>query len=95
MEKLTAEDIEARVEDFPEWTLSGDALQRTVSFETFPQAIAFVNKVAEVAEQTGHHPDIMIRYNKVTLSLTTHDAGGLTDLDFSFAQRAEDLVGAA
>ena len=95
MEKLTPEDVESRVEAFPEWTLSGDALQRTVSFETFAEAIAFVNRVAEIAETSGHHPDIMVRYNKVTLTVTTHDAGGLTELDFTFAERAEELVGAA
>jgi 4a-hydroxytetrahydrobiopterin dehydratase len=85
MEKLPEEDLEARLESFPEWSINGDALQRTFSFEDFLGAMAFVNRVAELAERHGHHPDIMIRYNKVTLTLTTHDAGGLTEKDFAFA----------
>ena len=59
----------------------GESLQRTFSFDDFRSAIAFVNRVAELAEQQQHHPDIMVRYNKVTLTVSTHDAGGITDKD--------------
>ena len=86
MEKLSTEDIEARLEAFPDWTLSGDVIQRTFSFDDFLAAMAFVSRVADLAEQHQHHPDIMIRYNKVTLALSTHDAGGITEKDFALAQ---------
>ena len=84
--KLDKDDIEQRMGDYPEWALSGDALQRTFNFDDFKASMAFVNEVAELAERHQHHPDIMIRYNKVTLTLTTHDAGGLTEKDFSTAR---------
>ncbi|MHC5023637.1 MAG: 4a-hydroxytetrahydrobiopterin dehydratase [Planctomycetota bacterium] len=89
MQKLTPEQIEQRLEEFSEWSLAGDALQRTFGFDDFVSAMAFVNRVAELAEEMQHHPDIMIRYRKVTLTLSTHDAGGLTDLDFQFAQATD------
>jgi len=93
MEKLAQETVDQKLEDFPEWSLSGDAIQRTFSFDDFNNAMAFVQRVAELAEQQQHHPDIMIRYNKVTLALSTHDAGGLTDKDFNFARAADGFVG--
>ncbi len=74
-----------------EWTLSGENLQRTISFNDFREAIAFVNKLADAAEAAAHHPDIMIRYGKVTLTLTTHDAGGLTEKDFEMAAVIDSL----
>ena len=58
---------------------------RTFQFESFCDAVAFVNKVAGMAEKAGHHPDIDIRYNRVRLALVSHDAGGLTDKDFDLA----------
>ncbi|MEE2907511.1 MAG: 4a-hydroxytetrahydrobiopterin dehydratase [Planctomycetota bacterium] len=91
MEKLESDHIEARLEALSEWTLSGDNLQRTIGFDDFRAAMAFVNKVADVAESSAHHPDIMIRYNKVTLTLTTHDAGGLTEKDFDMAATIDTL----
>ncbi len=86
MDKLSQEDVEEKLALFPEWSQVGDSLQRTYSFNDFPNAVAFVHRVAELAEECQHHPDILVRYNKVTLTLTTHDAGGLTDKDFQFAQ---------
>jgi len=94
MEKLPQEDIEARLEAFPDWSQNGDALQRTFSFEDFLSAMAFVGRIADLAEEHQHHPDIMIRYNKVTLTLTTHDAGGLTEKDFAFAQDTDAFAAA-
>jgi len=92
MPKLPQEDIEARLEEFPEWALNGDALQRTYGFDDFVGAMAFVTRVAELAEEHQHHPDILIRYKKVTLTISTHDAGGLTEKDFALAG-AMDAVG--
>ena len=92
MDKLDQEKIEALLSDFSEWTLNGDTLQRTFNFDNFVGSMGFVNRVADLAEELQHHPDIMIRYNKVTLSLTTHDAGGLTELDFNFARSADAIL---
>lgn len=95
MEPMSQEDIEARLEAFPEWSLSGGALQRTFAFDDFLGAIAFVNRVAELAEALQHHPDIMIRYSKVTLTVSTHDANGITDKDFALARETDSFVAAA
>jgi 4a-hydroxytetrahydrobiopterin dehydratase len=65
--------------------VEGQQLERTWIFKDFVEAIAFVNKLVEPAETAGHHPDIAISYNKVSVSLTTHDAGGLTEKDFQLA----------
>ena len=71
----------------PDWKRDGDILSRTFQFKDFPAAMKFVNIVADLAEQAQHHPDIDIRWNKVTLALTTHDAGGLTAKDFALAKQ--------
>jgi len=69
----------------PGWARAGRAIARTYRFEDFRGALAFVNRVGAVAERQQHHPDIDIRYNEVTLSVWTHDAGGLTERDFRLA----------
>ena len=92
MNKLAQEDIDQKLSEFPDWSLIGDSMQRTFSFENFVDAMSFVNRVADLAEDFQHHPDILIRYNKVTLTLSTHDAGGLTDKDFAFAREADSCV---
>lgn len=69
----------------PGWARAGRAIARTYRFEDFRGALAFVNRVGELAERQQHHPDIDIRYNQVTLSIWTHDAGGLTERDFRLA----------
>lgn len=68
------------------WTRRGNALTRTFEFPTFPAAIAFVNRIADVAEKMDHHPDVDIRYTKVTCTLSTHSAGGITAKDFKLAE---------
>lgn len=92
MQRLAQENIDQRLEVFPEWSLIGDSMQRTFGFETFVESMEFVERVAELAEQHQHHPDILIRYNKVTLTTTTHDAGGLTEKDFNLAREIDGLV---
>ena len=92
MDKLTQEQVEARIAELPQWALNGESLQRTFNFDDFVAAIAFVNQVADLAESMQHHPDIMLRYSKVTLTLTTHDANGLTESDFSFAHASDRFV---
>ena len=75
----------------PEWSRAGEIISRTFVFKNFPAAMKFVNHVAELAELAQHHPDVDIRWNKVTLALTTHDAGGLTEKDFAFAKQCDTL----
>ena len=91
--KLTDADIAARLQTLPEWSQPGEEIQRTFRFKDFVAAMAFVDRIAERAESVQHHPDILIRYSRVTLSLSTHDAGGISDKDFEFAA-ASDLIGA-
>jgi 4a-hydroxytetrahydrobiopterin dehydratase len=66
-------------------------LHRTCKFETFLMSIAFVRRIAKRAEKLQHHPDIDIRYDKVTLTLTTHDAGGITEKDFALAEQCDEV----
>jgi 4a-hydroxytetrahydrobiopterin dehydratase len=74
------------------WEEVDKALQRTFSFESFPDAIAFVNRVAELAETEDHHPDIAIHYREVTLRWWTHTADGITDRDRELAAKTSELV---
>lgn len=92
MEKLGEEQIAAALGDLPEWQLEGDSLVRTWRFADFVRAVEFVEEVAQAAEDMQHHPDIDIRYNKVTLRLSTHSAGGLTTNDVGLATRLDGLA---
>ena len=74
------------------WSRKGDVLTRTYQFRNFAQSLEFVNRVAELAESANHHPDIDIRYTKVTMSLSTHDAGGITQSDLALAQKIEGVL---
>lgn len=86
MAKLLSDaEIQTRIEQLSGWTLSGNEIQSVRKFKDFVTAIAFVNKLVEPAEAAGHHPDLAISYNKVTITLSTHDAGGLTTADFDMA----------
>ncbi|HEY5345491.1 MAG TPA: 4a-hydroxytetrahydrobiopterin dehydratase [Verrucomicrobiae bacterium] len=76
----------------PQWALYGEIISRTFEFKDFPAAMKFVNTVAELAEQAQHHPDIDVRWNKVTLALTSHDAKGLTEKDFALAKQCDTLA---
>lgn len=76
----------------PEWTRVEAHLIRVVTMATFPQAITLVTQVADVAEEMDHHPDIDIRWRTVTFALSTHSAGGITELDLTLAQRIDELV---
>ena len=92
MSQLTDDQIRQALDSLPGWTRDGDAITRTYEHPDFRTAMAFVRYVAEVAEKQGHHPDIDVRYNKVRLAVTTHDAGGLTEKDLDLA-RTVDHVG--
>jgi 4a-hydroxytetrahydrobiopterin dehydratase len=87
MKALTAAEIEEFLRHCPKWRLQGGKLIREWVFKDFLAAIAFVNRVAEVAEAAGHHPDIDIRYNRVLLAMVSHDAGEITERDTAMATR--------
>ena len=85
--KLSDSEIAESLKKVPEWSELGEAIQRTYAFENFVVAMQFVERVALAAETDQHHPDILIRYNKVTMTLSTHDAGGITAKDFLAAAK--------
>jgi 4a-hydroxytetrahydrobiopterin dehydratase len=89
---LNAQDIKTWLKKLPSWDLEKKHIERLFEFDDFSQAIEFVNGVAEIAEEDDHHPEIDIRYGKVTLRLSTHSEGGLTDLDFEVAEKIDTLV---
>jgi 4a-hydroxytetrahydrobiopterin dehydratase len=82
---LSAAEIEDVLKSNPEWKLQQGKLVREWTFKDFVEAIAFVNRVAEIAEAAGHHPDIDVRYNHILLGLVSHDAGGITNRDAAMA----------
>ena len=92
MAKLTPHQIKAALPSLPKWRKKGSAITRTFQFRDFMAAMKFVNAVARAAEKAQHHPDIDIRWNKVKLLLTTHDAGGLTEKDFALAGICDRLA---
>jgi 4a-hydroxytetrahydrobiopterin dehydratase len=83
--RLTETEIQERLAGLAGWERHGDAIRRTFGFPGFREALAFVNRVGALAEAADHHPDIDIRYSKVTLALSTHDVGGLSARDFELA----------
>lgn len=91
---LDARQVETRLSEIPDWVTDMDVsvLTRTVQCDTFNDAMNLANAVARIAEEENHHPDILISYDTITFSLTTHDAGGLTDRDFLVAAKIDRLV---
>jgi len=91
-EKMAEAELKHAMDRVPEWAEVNGEIQRTFRFDDFVQAMAFVNRVADAAEARQHHPDIMVRYNKVTLTLSTHDAGGITEKDFELATTVDGFT---
>lgn len=89
---LTDGEIDTALAELPQWHRAGESLVRTIEAPTFPAAIAFVDEVALLAEDADHHPDIDIRWRKVTFTLSTHTAGGITALDPALARRIDDAA---
>ena len=89
---LNQTEVTEKLKTLPDWTTDGETIGRIFKFKDFVSAIDFVNKLVEPAEKAGHHPDITISYNKVTINLTTHDAGGITQKDFDLAQIISQLA---
>ncbi len=90
--KMSEAEIKDALKAVPDWSELNGEIQRTYQFSDFAASMAFVNKIADAAESAQHHPDILIRYNKVTLTVSTHDAGGITDKDFDLAKKADNFI---
>ena len=90
--KLAAAAVDARLSGLPGWTRDGKTLHRTFTFRDFSEAFGFMARVALVAEKMDHHPDWANVWNRVTVDLSTHDAGGLTELDFRLAAEMNRLA---
>lgn len=93
MAVLTEEQIRAQLSSLPGWELHGNEIRKQYSFGGFMDAMRFVNRVAEAAERADHHPDILVQYNRVTLTLSTHSEGGVTQKDLDLARQIESLAG--
>jgi 4a-hydroxytetrahydrobiopterin dehydratase len=91
MPVLSESVIREKLQHLPGWSYSGSSIHRQFTFDDFLTGIEFVNRVAEVAESAGHHPDITINYNRVTMSLATHSEGGITQKDFDLAREIHGL----
>ena len=92
-ERLDDQAVSERLAGLSGWTREGDEISKEFTRSGFPAAIAFVVHVGFLAEQTNHHPDIDVRWRTVRLALTTHDAGGLSTLDFDLAARIDEAAG--
>lgn len=90
--RLTEEEIEDRFRLLAGWSRGENWIEKKYEFKNFLRAIAFVNAIAYVAESMNHHPDIMVRYNQVTLRNWTHAAGGITEYDFALAERIDAIA---
>ena len=91
-QKLSDLEIQRALGGLPAWSRLGDVLTKTFTFERFADGIAFINRVAKMADEMNHHPDIDVRYTKITITLSTHDAGGITQSDLQLAERIEKVV---
>jgi 4a-hydroxytetrahydrobiopterin dehydratase len=88
---LNEVEIRQKLAELPQWMTNGNQITKTFEFADFIKAVDFVNRLVAPAEKAGHHPDISISYNKVTIHLTTHDQGGITQKDFDLATELEQL----
>lgn len=90
---LSAPEVDEALHGLSGWARHGNSIARVFQFTNFLEAMEFVNKIAVVAEAANHHPDIVINYNKVTLSLVSHDSGGVTQRDIRMAGKINEVVG--
>jgi len=91
MSILNTEQIRLHVKTVPNWLKRARTIHRIFSFDGFLKSIDFVNRIARKAQKSNHHPDIDIRFNKVRLTLSTHDEGGITEKDFSLARQCDKI----
>ena len=94
MNTLDTDQMHRALETLHGWKAAGDRIEKTFTLPTFHRAIGFVAEIGILAEVADHHPDIDIRYNNVTVQLSTHSAGGVTELDITLAERIEKAAGA-
>ena len=92
MARLAEQDVRKRLAALEGWSLVGDAIRKEWRFDSFKAAVAFVNRVAEIADALDHHPDILVQYTRVTLTSTSHDTGALTERDFGLAGRIDEAA---
>ena len=93
MAVLTGEEVEARLASLDGWQREGDAITRRFEFKDFVGSVDFVNRITPLAEEMNHHPDLAISWNKVTVTLSTHSEGGLTENDFELASKIDGAAG--
>lgn len=91
MKKYGLDDINKNLKNFDGWTYNNSAIEKSFTFKDFSEAFAFMTRVAMIAETLNHHPDWSNVYNKIKIRLSTHDANGITDKDFAFAEKVESL----
>jgi 4a-hydroxytetrahydrobiopterin dehydratase len=91
MSAMTAIQVNRHLKTVPNWSKRNQMILRTFTFKGFLKSVDFVNRIARKAQKSNHHPDIDIRFNKVTLKLTTHDQGGITKKDFSLARQCDEV----
>ncbi len=91
MAALSDEEIGSRLEGLAAWSRAGDAIEREFKLDDFKGSVDFVNRITAPAEEMNHHPDLAISWNKVTVSITTHAEGGLTENDFELAAKIDQL----
>jgi 4a-hydroxytetrahydrobiopterin dehydratase len=89
---LTEPEIDAALGSLPGWSRKAGTIERIFQFDDFAQAMVFVNKMADAAEAANHHPDILVNYNKVTLTLVSHDSGGVTQRDVRMAGKINEVA---
>ncbi len=92
MTRLSEDEIKSSLRKTKGWKRVGKEIKKTYTFDDFTKSIEFVNRVAHLADEADHHPDILVQYDKVTLTLSTHDEGGLTSRDFRLASRIDGFV---
>lgn len=89
---LSEEEIAKKLTEIPQWTREEKQIKRKVKLKNFLDSMGFVTKVAILSERMDHHPDILIQWNRVTLTLSTHSAGGLTDMDFILSKKIDEVL---
>jgi 4a-hydroxytetrahydrobiopterin dehydratase len=90
--RLSEREVRRMLKELGGWRLAGRRIVRVVRYEGFMQGVELLNEVAKLAEEMDHHPDVTVSYGRMRISLTTHDAGGLTELDFKLASRIEEVL---
>ncbi len=91
MAVLSSREVEDKIKDLEGWEVSGNEIRKVYKMKNFIDSIGFVNKVAILAEKADHHPDILIKYSKVSISLSTHSEGGITEKDFNLASQVDEI----